>query len=1370
MFSSVNGAANAAGTPASSTRGRRRQRPVSNDDSVKQPKTKRARIPLNDQTFTTPEASQETFEVKPARQPARQDRVEPVEHASPQIRKELSFRSKKAKTADRLNKGDGSVVLTSNNAFVVSKLPALPDRLRADAQSRQHGFLDPSTGYALSLTHTHAVVWPYAASSPSPESFVFSLPYPSRHSSDPLPLGSLTPPSASSSEPGLVVVMPTSGNITYWESISSATTLDFIRQQRNGVEDSISGMWSSENVIQIVSAEAAAGFILAFSSGRMAYLSVRDAHGKPAIKVQFLRTSLGPSGGGIFGSLRHLVSSSSIQGDIAAVRARKSSKQGEQTVVAATVKGRLHAWKIHRGGHHDLLTEFDAREAMVNALSELHTDNSVSSDSLKIHDFAFIPKELEAEQLQMTQLHQITSLVEEQHILVLTSLASNNTKGAVRYFLVELVVPQGASLDNPVTVGTVRPINSYTTPPDAHALAKPRLYLPRPAVVAFLVFERATVIVSVAKAPDSPDSQLHVEERHFLPPTYEDVVDLRSDPTLEVVASGVEEPQAPASEEFRTHRVKTKNPAAVLLVRGTGTLRVATTDIDRFASETPPTITPKSKLEQAVFFGIKDDNPLVFDVPRQLPFSDKQLADAALELSQDILASSNPHLSTLAGHLENNMHTRVRALEKLIIHLNSLKIKMSRETKWELLWNAEKLQAARFVWAKHEKFVQERPDDAKKDLITYIVSYIREEEKSIPNVAKGEVDALRHWFVHDAYRMNLFLAWAYEVIKYQNKAKLDTPSLTRLVYEAVEIMNGALRDAMEFRRRHLALYGLSGERLANGILADDYANLPNPWTSDQFIANNLKRLVELSSQWVSTEAHTKKPSPTEESLIERIRNLLPDLTEVYLTSLQELSRWALASNDPTDVKLGESFEQTYQTDRNDKILLLADSENWPAAYKLAEEHNALTALGQVLIAEEQGCKRKLDQGCLSPDESQRLHDAIAAKTKQMHNYFEKYGVGFAYPYYTHLVQACGVEAIMEDNGDKIFKTSFLRTNKQFAKLSWINDIIRENDIASAADTLVDIGLNREEQLWNKKIELSLGKLARMADASRPAGKASFSVQEASISAICAETSVEAIDDQLAVIRIQNRLYENIHPVLKAALDEAAQLTLALDAFAPKLPKKYKILSDIFELGISRLLKHEALDPYTLIDILTLAQFDSEFKETMPDQFFEAIEVANFGIKDTERREQAEKLIWRRCLLREDWTKINNTSLKGDNDIWDVLSHTDLFQVYCVLYTIQHESVPRNYQRWLPSEVLCTYTEHLDKRYSTREKGFREKILEAMQWEDNNLSKHVDKHRLEYWATETRRMAEEAVRGHVDQQTTDGASSPEIHARRPSEPQ
>ncbi|KAH8671240.1 Non-repetitive/WGA-negative nucleoporin C-terminal-domain-containing protein [Xylariales sp. PMI_506] len=1356
MFSSVQNGAVANGSgPAASTRGRRRQRPINSDNSVQQPKAKRARIPLTEQTFVNPDATPETYEVKPSKPSIVELKQDGVENAM-QVKKELSFRSKKAKTGERPNKGDGSIVLTSNNAFVVSKLPALPDRLRTDTHSRQHGIVDPSTGYALSLTHTHALVWPYSVATPSPESFIFTLPYPSKHATDPLPIGALVTPSASSFEPGLVVIIPTTGKITYWESISSATTLDFMRQQRNGVEDSIYGMWSSETVIQIVSAESAAGFILSFSSGRMAYMSVRDAHGRPQISVQFLRTNLGPSSGGLFGSIRHVLSQAAVQGDIAAVRSDRSSKLGSQTVVAATTKGRLHAWRIHRGGHHDLLTEFDARECMAKAVLDVTPSGSKETpfalDSFRIVDFTFVPKGLDSKYSEMSQLRRDPASDDYQHILLLTSLTN---KQKCRYTLVEAILPNGASADTPITIGTIRPITSYTTLPDAHALVKPRLYLPRPAVVAFLVFERAVVIASVARTPESPESQL-MRDSHILPATYEDVVDLRVDPTFEIVGSGIEEPQLSGSEEQRTHRIKAKNPAVAILVRGAGILRVTTTDVERFASEQPPKITPKSKLEQAVFFGIKEDNPLVFDVPRALPFTDKELTDAALELSYDILSSNSPHLTGLAPHLENNMQMRARALEKLITHLRSLKVEMSRSTRWDLLWNAEKLQAARFIWQKHERFVQDRTEDTKKDLVANVVEYIRNEEKNQPNPAKGEVDELRHWFVHDSYRMNIFIAWAYEVIKYNSKAKLDQASLTRLIYEAIEINNGAIRDAMEFRKRQLALYGLQGEKMANGILSDNYAGLPMPWTCDQYITNNLKRLIELATEWADQHYNPDQPQEIEQTLVQRIRSLLPPTTEVYLTALQELSRWALASENPKTTAIGQTYEQTYELDRHQKVVLLAVSENWDAAYKLAEEHRSLTALAEVLVSETETYRKSLEEAGHSPEEVRRLEDTLATKRAQLQSYFEKYGKAFAFPYYECVLSERGVDALFENTDDKIYKTAFLRTKPELAKVSWINDIVGEDDIVHAADTLLNLGLAREQQVWNKKIELSLGKLARMAEASRPSSKASYSPQEAIVTAVATDAGVEAIDKELAIIKIQDQLYGQIRPVISVALDESAELPMAIESFPIKVPKKYKILAEIFEDGLGRLLKHEALDPFTLIDLLTLIHLDPELKEMIPEQFFLAIEVANYGLSSAER-ENAERLIWRRLYLREDWTKINNTSLKVDSDIMEVLGNTQLFSTFCVLYANQ-STERKPYRRWMPSEVLGVYTETLDRRFEKLEKSYREKLMEAMRWEDTNLRKHIEKHRLQHWAADARKLAEEAVDHQYDQKTAEGASS------------
>lgn len=76
---------------------------------------------------------------------------------------------------------------------------------------------------------------------------------------------------------------------------------------------------------------------------------------------------------------------------------------------------------------------------------------------------------------------------------------------------------------------------------------------------------------------------------------------------------------------------------------------------------------------------------------------------------------------------------------------------------------------------------------------------------------------------------------------------------------------------------------------------------------------------------------------------------------------------------------------------------------------------------------------------------------------------------------------------------------------------------------------------------------------------------------------------------------------------------------------------------------------------------------------------------------------------------------------------------------------------------MPSEALGVYTEAVDQRFQKLDKGYGDRYLEAMRWEDSNLKKHVEKHRLEQWAQETRRLAEDTVNQQYDQQTAEGAS-------------
>lgn len=74
-----------------------------------QPKAKRQRLPLSEQTFVNPDTTEmvEVRSEKIAKLQPKHDRI----ISPPQPKQDLSVRSKKQKPGERISKGDGSVVL-----------------------------------------------------------------------------------------------------------------------------------------------------------------------------------------------------------------------------------------------------------------------------------------------------------------------------------------------------------------------------------------------------------------------------------------------------------------------------------------------------------------------------------------------------------------------------------------------------------------------------------------------------------------------------------------------------------------------------------------------------------------------------------------------------------------------------------------------------------------------------------------------------------------------------------------------------------------------------------------------------------------------------------------------------------------------------------------------------------------------------------------------------------------------------------------------------------------------------------------------------------------------------------------------------------
>ncbi|KAK2069570.1 hypothetical protein P8C59_004134 [Phyllachora maydis] len=1122
--------------PARGTRSsRRRQRPASSESLAQQPKAKRQRVPLSETTFLNPETAPETLEVKSDR-PDLLGITRDGTESFGAPKKELSVRSKKAKAGERISKSDGSTTLTTNSAYTVTRLPALPDRARSDAQNRQHGAVYSSNGYALTLTHTHALVWNYTASNPTPETFVFTLSYPSKHATDPLPLGALVAPSAASEEPGLVVVMPISGKVVYWESISSAATLEFIREQRTGVEESIHGMFSGEHVIQIVNVESV-GFVLVFSSGRLAYMNVRDSHGRPSISTQFFRNTPNSAAGGFFGSL-----------------------------------------------------------------------------------------------------------------------------------------------------------------------------------VAFIVYNRSVVITSLVARPDSPEAQLQ-EDSHIVSSTYEDVIDLGRTEDVQIIGSGFEEPVTSGQEEVKGHRHRTKNPATTIVVQGVGILRVAINEVDQFIGENPPKVTAKSKLEQAVMYGLRPGNPLVFEGRRKLAFSDHDLGNAAIEMSNEIVMSKSVAISNAPASIESNMETRLEYIDGLIAHLNVIGVQLNERARWMLLYNAEKLHVAYWVWKKNEMFVSQRPKGDTKNLVAETVICIDEEQKTEPRPDVGEVDPVRHWFINDVWRIEIFVAWAYQIIKLAYKERsTDEAGLNRLLWEAVIIMNGALSTAREYRIAKHQLYGLDTADNAGGEA------VPEPWTCSRYIVNNLKRLIEFCHKWLELY-HNNGNTPVDPVLLEETRKLLPSLTSQWFELLQEFCLWSKTNNDREVKTFAETCDKAYREDTVPKILILKDFDLWEDAIRLAIRFRSWAALAQLLVARISECQDGASSGDVSTSEAQELMRTGHRTEKQMGELIDEHGSDFANHAFSELLDRCGIQTVLDfPFGRRQYKTGFLRTKPELAKISWINDVQGENDVEKAAETLVDLGVSREQQVWNKKIELSLGKLALLArQEDQPSSRTELTKSK---------ENIVKVDRELRIIKIQDSLYKQILPTIQAAVDESAELELAVKEHSSPALRKQKALFRIFEDAMARLLKHEALNPMTLIDLLTLVTLDPSHIDIIGDQFYLALLVADLRL-DGEACMDAQRLIWRRCYIRDDWKAVNETNLKLDQDQLHQVGET---AVYRALFWVVNQSANEQgfWPVLKPTECLGVFVDKLDSRFDSLDDVHRNRILDAMKWEDTRLQIFIAKCRLEDW--------------------------------------
>ncbi|KAI9678108.1 MAG: hypothetical protein M1817_006052 [Caeruleum heppii] len=1307
---------------------RRRQRTSSDELTNSLPRAKRQRSTVSAATFA--KAQQEN--VPPEDMPTMNGHANHAVKDITALTQELAVREKKS--GERGARGDGAVILTKNDQYAVSKLPAWPDRLRHDSNDRLVGSIYGSSSYALALTASHALIWQYTANISSPETFSISLPQTTKRPTDSPPLGTLVLSSASSAEPGLVIVWPTTGKIIYWESIATAATLDLVRQQRHGVEGTVGSLFSGETVIHIEDTEPA-GYVLSFSSGRVALLSVRDGQGRPAITVNFIRSNGGGSVGGLFGGLRNVFGSNNWRRDVAAVKAGPA-RRGERDLVVATARGVLQLWTVHRGGHHALLAEVDAKNDLLVAIRKGTAAREAHLlDDLELLDvtFSISTPNGHGGEVAMSDTDAATKL------LVLVAM---NRDASTLYTLVEAEL-QSTS----ITVRSVHPINCYSSPAKQMGPMRPRLLLPKPGHTAFVAFNRAVALVSVSRQEDSPEQQL-LASTDRLPDPFEDVVDLRQGLNVEIAGCGEEDGRdaiATAPESHKGRQWSVKNPSCVLLIRGGGVVRVtAHTPPDDIEARQP--VTAKAKIEQAIKYGIEPRNLLSFSSLQGFDFPLEEVERAALTISKEILSSDSKTVASVTPSMEHSLNQRALMVRELALFLKTSFPPRSRRTKWMLLWHAERLAAAKNLWSSHNSRLRQKTDKESGGLLAHLIDNVHEDHKTEVVPERGEIDRVRQWFAKDVGSMEILLPWALKsTIDWYKEGVKDHRTILFLLDEANEIVAGALETAFRFREENVGLYGLEKEPLHDGVLQQGYLDLPQVWTSRFLVLSGTRRLVDLGTAIaVKYLDHDIRPGSPDPDAIRRIAEANPRLLELNCRLHVERIKWTEEQRAEGFAVQARELKAEYLAIRPEQINRLGTLALFTEGRALAAKYDEMPSLVG-LTNWELRIHTVLNSDVSLDDEAKAVHAKTIKRLQDLHRtYFEKYGDDYAAAFFKAAItdgtihQLLGTHDEHQESLDR-----FLHKQSSYTKLSWINDVLGQQKFGLAGESLVKYGQQNESILWRRQLELSVGKLSLLAG--QDVNPQSASTQPKGLA---------EVDRDLDLINIQSRLHQHINIAFQTAL-ASDEINLALKYFGERARKETPALRSVLEQGIIDVAAGEDIGPKRLIDLLTI--MDHHFPVDQPgslmgQQYYLALKVLRLApIPDKKTvAPLLEKMIWRRCVLQDNWIAINDTQLKHDEAVEEITGNTALFRTLREGFKTDLWTTSVPLRPLEPTSLLGTGCDPASLQPLFPE-DLRPAIAADMRNEDARLRRYIEKGRLADWYRGIVEAAKKSVQDEVERE-------------------
>lgn len=1046
--------------------------------------------------------------------------------------------------------------------------------------------------------------------------------------------------SPSSIEIGLVVVCRTTGRVKYWESTDNADALSLLDRHRHGIEGSIMGLYSGEYVVRMEDADYS-GFVLTLNTGRIVHLSLRDGQSQPAIAARYM-TARGPdaSASGVFGSLRSVFGGVNWLKDITSTKSRPSRTRGHVDVVIASGSATFQVWQVSWSGQAVFQKEIAAKTAIE---STVRTSLGSELYETRVVDFEFAGQsnvfKVEAED------------VVDQDIIVLIAITGATSSN---FAIAELEI-RGQD----TTVKRLLPLRSYTPPLLSNPSWKPRLCFPAPYHTAFAVFEKAIVLISLATIALSAESQLFMDTNK-LPEPYQDTIFFRDDKDVHVIGACAEQGVGAG-----------RHSRVVLFAKDCGVVRISAVEPsdDNKAVERAH-ITVKSKIEQAIFYGNIPDNPLNLSKTPQTGVISQELETAALEISAQILTSTTPFVVDAALSTEAHLAFRAQALENLALHLKHAYPSLSRQTRWQLLANAEKLTAAQQVWLAYDHSQKTSPSTFR--FLPELINLLHERHKTELKPASGEHDQVRQWFTKDVSNIGIILAFAGKAITelYGNDIK-NAVMLLQIVSDADDLILAGLGTAFKIREEKAWLYNLEDERIKGGVLQTGHGDLPEFWTSSY---NMMQRISALVNSVRDTAADVfeidNNPTGTVSFLVNKIAEENDRLVELSCKIYDERLRWYAAQENETCHTEGENLGAEFRRERYIMITKLSKIGMVKKGMRLAEEHRDMHALVSLVQEESDFLQSSIADGTLDSEALDAAHEQMTALAARVHGYFEEFGAAWTDAFFSNHIRNGNYTKVLHYGSDWSSEvTRFLQANPKREKLSWIHEVQTGKDYAGACKSLIDVAEAHETNLWSKNVELSLAKLALAAaqvDDRNTAGQ---------------DSQHGSLERASNLVRVQKKLYAHVKPSLYNAMDETAELQLAIEAFGKTIVKGRTACQPLLERGMENLVNHAAMAPEQLIDVLTLMDPQrSELSQSdiLDELFCLAFQaLRNSGLEQTNKEayDTLLKVVWRRCFTRDKWETLNHTAQKSDEAIARELEATTLWKTIAHGHSICKSCLP-----------------------------------------------------------------------------------------------